>query len=184
MKFIWLLLAIAALGAAFYNIYINVLVLLRIRLTYDCVNYLSEYIMLTVIMLALLNQILSPAAIILILILSAVIWQAVTMSFRKKRLHFIRVYGIQHVMHTKISQMLAQSAQKYGLDRTRVYIYGGDHKTPCNTIIFRSVKKKVRMSILSDIEYYLKRYVTVVRESIISLILDAAAIYIIFAVLL
>ena len=185
MEYLWTILAVSAIAAAALNIAVNIIVILKLRMTFNCEILVTEYIMSGVILLALLRQILSDTEILLMYIILVAVWAVIIIVFRIRKLSFVRVYGIKRVMHGKLKENLEKAAELHGLDRTCVYIYGGDVKTPCNTVIFRGVDKQVQKSVLSKINKFLKTYATdTVMPRITALLLDIAVIFIVFTVIL
>ena len=61
-------------------------------------------------------------------------------------------------MHMRLSEYLNECAEYNHMDRTNMYIYGGDAKTPCNMIIFRGVQNNIIKNVLSDVDKFLKKY--------------------------
>lgn len=182
MEQLWLILKICAVCAAILNICINLFVILNIRMTFNCNYMLTEYTMAAVVLLMLLKKVLNNSNTIIIIVVLAAIWIATTLVFRIQNVHFIRIYGVKRNMHQKLKSHIEKTALEHSLDRTNVYIYGGDSKTPCNTLIFRHVKKSDRQSILADINKYLRHYSTNSGVSTIpSLLCDIAVIYMVVA---
>ena len=87
-------------------------------------------------------------------------------------------------MHNTIKEKLEKICAEYGIDRTSVYIYGGDSKTPCNTVVFKNVNEDVKKSVVKKMDNFLKTYShDAALMHIISLFLDGAVVFIIYSVL-
>lgn len=184
MEYLWKVLGIMAVVCAVANIAINILVIFRVKMTFSCDIYITEYVMSAVILLALLRQLLSGTWIVIISALLLLLWCVLMSVFRLKGLHFIRVFGIKKVMHEKLRDKLEKSCANAGLDRTSAYIYGGDAETPCNMIIFRHADSAVRKSVTDDVNKFMKNYACgIVVPCVVEFLLDAAVIFIVFSVL-
>ena len=184
MEYIWKVLTMLAVAAAVVNAVINIAALFRIRMIFNCNIYITEYIMTSVVLLLLLRQLLSDGAIIVLIIAFVLIWLAVTLWFRINKMCFMRVFGIKRIMHNTIKEKLEKICAEYGIDRTSVYIYGGDSKTPCNTVVFKNVNEDVKKSVVKKMDNFLKTYSHDAElMHIISLFLDGAVVFIIYSVL-
>lgn len=82
-------------------------------------------------------------------------------------------------MHTRLSEYLNDCAEYNGMDRTNMYIYGGDTKTPCNMIIFKKVPKKTAKNVLSEVNVFLRQYSALsVAHEILLLCVNVAVVFI------
>ena len=177
--------AAIAILAAFVNSvkYLNVIT--RHRFTFHCGLYVTEYFMTVCVILSLLKNVLTDKWVILCLASALVLWCLIILGYKARGLVFISVHGIRRNMHARLSDYLASSAAYNNTDRTSMYIYGGDSKIPCNMIIFKSVKRDVRSSVLKDVNAFLREYsFGGVWASVFSIMLNIAAVYIALSVIL
>lgn len=174
---IWNILAVCGIACAVLNFVICVLVLARVRLTFSCEYMLTEYIMLVCVIFVMLKNAVSDRCIVILFAVLILLWVVMQLRLRIKKLSFIRVYGIHIKMHVRLSDYLNECAEYNHMDRTSMYIYGGDAKTPCDMIIFKGVSRVVRKSVLSDVDRFLKKYsVQSISREIFLLCLNAAVV--------
>lgn len=177
--YIWHILIICGVVSAFFNSTVCILVLFRKKFTFSCKYMITEYVMLLCIIFAMLKRIVSDKLILTMFAAFILMWFLLQLYFKIKKLMFIRVYGIHRKMHTRLSEYLNDYAKYNGMDRTNMYIYGGDTKTPCNMIIFKKVPKKTAKHVLSEINVFLKQYsVLSVANEILLLCLNIAVVFI------
>lgn len=179
MEYFLRALSLLAVVAALANIAINITAQLRLKMTFSCNIYITEYIMTAVMLFILLKNILSDSQIIILSIVFAIVWCMTIIIFKKRKMYFIRVFGIKKVMHNTLREKLEQICTEHQLDRTGIYIYGGDSKTPCNTIIFKNVDKNIRQAVTKEANFFLKTYShDAAFTHIISVLADIAVIFI------
>lgn len=180
MEYFWKALHILAVVAAIINIAVNITALFRIKMTFNCNIYLTEYIMTVVVLLFLLKNMLSDNMAVLLSIIFAIMWCVIRIGFKLRNMYFVRVFGINKIMHNTLREKLEQICAEHQLDRTSVYIYGGDSKTPCNTVIFKNVGKSIRTAVIKETEHFLKTYSHDAKFThIVSIFADIAVIFIV-----
>lgn len=155
---IWNILFLCAVLCAVLNSIVCVLVLLKRKFTFSCGYMFTEYTMLLCIISVMLKRIASDKFIFVMFVFFIVLWFLFQLRLKIKKLCFIRVYGIHKKMHMRLSEYLNECAEYNHMDRTNMYIYGGDAKTPCNMIIFRGVQNNIIKNVLSDVDKFLKKY--------------------------
>lgn len=174
---IGLIIAVLAIASAAVNSIVRLAVIFRLKLTFNCQYLVTEYVMMLAVLLGIFRRTMTNSRILAIFVIAMALWGAVTLAFHLKGFVFVRVFGIRHSMHGKISQSLADIAHSCGLDRTSMYIYGGDLKTACNMLIFKHTTAANRISCIKQGEKFLKNYITGnVATSILQILLNIAVV--------
>lgn len=178
---VWYILFICGTLCAVFNSAICIAVLLRKKFTFSCGYMFTEYIMLLCVIFVMLKRIITDECVLIWFGIFVLLWLLLQLRFKLSHFKFVRVYGIQKKMHKRLAQYLSDCAEYNGMNRTNMYIYGGDAKTPCNMIIFKSAPKKITKTVLKDINRFLKQYSSpsAVHEFLL-LCLDIAVVFIMF----
>ena len=177
--------AAIAILAAIINSVTRLNVITKRKFTFSCGFYVTEYFMTVAIILSLLSGVVKGKSVLAVLFCALILWVLIILCYKLRGLVFISVHGIRRSMHTRLQDYLASCASYNNSDRTSMYIYGGDSKIPCNMIVFKNVPRKVRKSVLCDVNDFLMEYsLGGALANLFSLLLNAAAVYITLSVIL
>lgn len=177
--------AAIAIFAAIINSATRLSVITKRKFTFSCGFYVTEYFMTVAIVLSLLSGVVKGKSVLAVLFCALILWLLIMLCYKLRGLTFISVHGIRRNMHSRLQEYLASCANRNNSDRTSMYIYGGDSKIPCNMIIFKRVPRKVRKSVLCDVNDFLMEYsLGGTISNVISLLLNTAAVYITLSVIL
>lgn len=179
---IYTVLSVIGSICAVFDIALNILLLFKIKMYFNCNIYAVQYIMAICVLSDITKGILSDAQTTVIFILAILIYIIIALVFHIKGLVFFRIFGLKYIMHDTIKDKLSQIAIQSNLNRTNIYIYGGDSKTPCNTLVFRKTNKATINTVLNQLDSFLKKYTcSNVLLHIFALFIDIAVIYILYS---
>ncbi len=178
---IFSILSIIATLCAIFDITVNLLIICKRKMIFNCNIYIAQYLMAIIVLISIAKNILSKGIATIIFISLTSIFILILYIFRQKGLSFYRIFGLKCKMHDKLQKKLTYFCQSNKLDRTRIYLYGGDAKTACNTLTFRHVKNSIENKVILYVNKFLKKYSSPnLFYHISAILLDIAVIYIIF----
>lgn len=178
---VWYIIFICGALCAVFNSAVCIAVLSKNKFTFSCGYMFTEYVMMLCVIFVMLKRIVSDEHIIVLFGIFILLWLILRLRFKIGHFKFVRVYCIQKNMHERLAQYLSECAEYNGMNRTNMYIYGGDAKTPCNMIIFKSAPKKISKAVLKDVNVFLKQYSNPsATHEILLLLLNIAVVFIIF----
>ncbi len=178
-------LAVLAIITAILNIKLQIDVLTRRKMLYDCKLLFAEYTISVVILSAIIKNAAGEIIALMLIAVAIAIWLFALYYHSVENMHYARVFGIRTKMHSKLSEKLESECAEHGLPSSSVYIYGGDRQSPCNMIIFKGVKPEIRQEITDKLNEFLIKYsYGFAKKRVRAIIMNLLAIFVIITLLL